>query len=55
MPKLEKRKKEIMGRFSTEELSMEDSQSLSQELGAVQEELESSEMRWLELMEKKEG
>lgn len=55
MPKLESRKKQIMNRFSEEELTIEESQNLSRELGEVQDRLDTCEMRWLELMEKKEG
>ncbi|MDX1683841.1 MAG: ABC-F family ATP-binding cassette domain-containing protein [Saprospiraceae bacterium] len=55
LPRLEARKKEIMALFNESQLSPQESQELSEELGKVQEQLESSESRWLELMEKKEG
>ena len=55
MPNLESKKKNIMQRFSSETLSAEESQALSLELGVIQDRLDACEMRWLELMEKKEG
>lgn len=55
MPRLESKKKGIMDRFTSEALTAEESQTLSLELGDIQERLDSCEMRWLELMEKKEG
>jgi ATP-binding cassette subfamily F protein uup len=55
MPNMERRKKEIMEIFNTLELTPEKGQELSEELGIIQDKLENAEMRWLELMEKKEG
>ena len=50
--KLERRKKEIMERFNTEELSADEVTKLSKELGDIQTGLEEKEMSWLELADK---
>lgn len=55
MPKLEKQKKIILDKFNQGDLTIEESQKLSHELGQLQEQLQHFEDRWLELMEKKEG
>lgn len=47
--KLEKRKKEILQSFNEADLSPEKAASLSKELGTLQEDLDTKEMRWLEL------
>lgn len=47
--KLEKRKKEILQSFNEADLSPEKAASLSKELGTIQEDLDTKEMRWLEL------
>ena len=49
--KLEKRKAELVESFNQPELSSEDIQKLSIELGEVEKTLEEKEMRWLELGE----
>ncbi len=51
LPKLEKRKKEILGRFETGDISPDEASALSFELGTLQADLEEKEMRWLELSE----
>ena len=55
IPKLESRKAKIMDLFNAGDLTPEKSSELSLELGNVQDELDASELRWLELMEKKES
>ncbi len=50
--KLEKRKIEINHKFNNETLSNDDMLKLGQELGKLSDDLETKEMRWLELSEK---
>ncbi len=52
MASAEERKRAIMDRFNTADLSPDEAQKLSTELGALQETLDAKEMRWLELAEK---
>jgi ATP-binding cassette subfamily F protein uup len=49
---LEARKKEILEKFNTIDLSAVEASTLSSELGKLQEDLELKEMRWLELAER---
>lgn len=51
IPKLERRKKEILHLFNMGDLTPAEAASLSVELGEVQTTLEEKEMRWLELSE----
>jgi len=51
LEKLEKRKKELLVRFNAMDMSPEEAEKLSEELGSVQEVLDEKEMRWLELEE----
>ena len=52
MSTLEQRKKQILGRFDAPDLGADEAGKLSTELGQVQENLDTKEMRWLELSEK---
>jgi len=52
MTTLELRKKEILARFNAPDLGADEAGKLSTELGKVQGDLDSKEMRWLELSEK---
>lgn len=52
---LEKMKEELVEKFNAGKVSEEDMPEKSKELGDVQEELDEKEMRWMELMEIKEG
>lgn len=49
---LESRKKQILERFNAPDLGAEEAGKLSGELGKLQEDLETKEMRWLELAER---
>ncbi|MFN0034391.1 MAG: ABC-F family ATP-binding cassette domain-containing protein [Saprospiraceae bacterium] len=48
----ESRKKQILERFNTSDLGADEAGKLSAELGKLQEDLETKEMRWLELAER---
>ncbi|MCC6463189.1 MAG: ABC-F family ATP-binding cassette domain-containing protein, partial [Saprospiraceae bacterium] len=50
--KMESRKAEIMTRFNATDLSADEAAKLSTELGALQNDLDEKEMRWLELAER---
>ncbi len=52
MSTLELRKKAILARFNAPDLGAEEAGKLSTELGQVQENLDTKEMRWLELSER---
>ena len=52
---LENRKVELMNIFNSENPDEQQAMKLSHELGEIQSELEEKELRWLELMELKEG
>ncbi len=52
MSTLEQRKKQILARFNASDLGADEAGKLSTELGQVQENLDTKEMRWLELSEK---
>ena len=52
MATLEQRKKDILKRFDDAALGAADAARLSTELGTLQEDLDTKEMRWLELAEK---
>jgi ATP-binding cassette subfamily F protein uup len=52
MATAESRKKEILEKFNTGDLTPDAAAKLSTELGSLQETLEMKEMRWLELAEK---
>ncbi len=52
MSTLSSRKKQIMERFNTVDLSAEEAAKLSTELGVLQNDLETKELRWMELAEK---
>ena len=52
MSTLEQRKKQILARFNAPDLGAEEAGKLSAELGQVQGNLDTKEMRWLELSEK---
>jgi len=53
--KMDKRKKEIEAMFNNSEIEAEKLQTLSKELGQLIEEIETKEMRWLELSERAES
>ncbi len=52
MAALERRKREILERFNSTDLSPTDISRLSEELGALQKTLEEKELKWLELAER---
>ena len=52
MAQMESRKKEILNRFNTQEVGAEEAGKLSSELGKIQDDLDTKEMRWLELSDR---